>query len=260
MLALSLTPHPEERLRASCRTSTSPVGGSLAYLLWDLVHMVSNLGLYRNLIVESATHHVGYMVMISSTWEPHCGNFAFPVLYFGELSSIFLNARRLRCHACHPRRAALPHATRRRAQAAGLAGAWASFFFALTFFVSRVVVMGTAAPSEAPRGRGYPAGATAAQPRPAPPCMQAGLEAARAASGAAEARRASSLAPRRRLALSLRPRAQAEPAAAALLPRAHAGYVRAQPYWFGKVVNGVPHAGQAESERGRGREASRGEG
>lgn len=94
-LLLSIEPYPEDtsvyyvplehlRLAACCL---------FAFFFWDLLHMLTNLRLYRNEVLEQGVHHVLYMLMILLNIDSTYYNYAFPILYLGELSSLFLNVR-----------------------------------------------------------------------------------------------------------------------------------------------------------------------
>ena len=95
-LLLSIEPHPEDasayyvppehiRLVACCLA---------AFFFWDLLHMLTNLRLYgRDVVLEQGVHHVLYMVMMVLNIDATYYNYAFPILYMGELSSLFLNVR-----------------------------------------------------------------------------------------------------------------------------------------------------------------------
>jgi len=94
-LLLSIEPHPKDasayyvppehlRLVACCL---------FAFFFWDLLHMLTNLRLYRHVVLEQGVHHVLYMLMMMLNIDSTYYNYAFPILYMGELSSLFLNIR-----------------------------------------------------------------------------------------------------------------------------------------------------------------------
>lgn len=94
-----------------------------SYLLWDLTHILHHRGVHGKTLVEQVTHHLCFMAMMTANQKVLWFNWAFPVLYIGELSTFFLNVRLLY------RKFEMPEL-------------WVSASFALIFFLTRVVAMG----------------------------------------------------------------------------------------------------------------------
>ena len=102
----------------------TPVGCVFfAYLLWDLSHILFHCAIYAKCVAETAVHHVGFLLMMLINQRVLWFNYAFPVLYIGELSTFFLNTRLLY------RKFEVPEL-------------WASACFALSFALTRIFLMG----------------------------------------------------------------------------------------------------------------------
>jgi len=113
-----------EALRHIPHRDINPVGTSFfAYLLWDLSHILSNRHVHAKIVGENLLHHGCFMAMMLANQKVLWFNYAFPVLYIGELSTFFLSLR-----VCY-RKMNVPEL-------------WVSACFALTFALTRVVVMG----------------------------------------------------------------------------------------------------------------------
>jgi hypothetical protein len=94
-----------------------------SYLLWDLVHIHWHRGVHKRNLVEASVHHSCFLIMMLVNQGVLWFNYAFPVLYIGELSTVFLDARLLY-------------------RKFDMEEVWASAAFALTFAVTRIVLMG----------------------------------------------------------------------------------------------------------------------
>ena len=94
-MALQIGAHPEDASAYYVPHQYIRTSGSilLAYFTWDLLHMGTHLRLYRKALPEQAVHHLCFMLAMLINADTTWYNYAFPVLYFGELSSVFLNIR-----------------------------------------------------------------------------------------------------------------------------------------------------------------------
>lgn len=93
------------------------------YLLWAGTNLFINRRVFANEFVTQLMHHGVFLSMIALNKHTLWLNYAFAVLYLGEMSTIFLNIRlfyrELKCEET-----------------------WASALFALSFFFTRIVVFG----------------------------------------------------------------------------------------------------------------------
>lgn len=93
------------------------------YLFWDLSHYLLNRKIYAKTIVEQVVHHILFICMIGLNRNTLWCNYAFAVMYLGELSSFFLNLRLVY-------------------RSIGKKEILISAAFAATFTVTRVIVLG----------------------------------------------------------------------------------------------------------------------
>jgi hypothetical protein len=97
---------------------------SIAYFVYDLLFIVLHSKLYSTAtLVENFVHHSVVLTMLWINKDTTWYNFMMPVLSFGEVSTIALNIRQI-------------YRLLNRSEL------WVSALFAVTFFVSRVVVLG----------------------------------------------------------------------------------------------------------------------
>ncbi|KAL1496071.1 hypothetical protein AB1Y20_014698 [Prymnesium parvum] len=102
----------------------NPIGSVFfAYLLWDLMHVFLNRRVHAKILKESVVHHLCFMGMMLANRTVLWFNYCFPVLYIAELSTFFLSLR-----VCY-KKLDIPEM-------------WVSASFAVTFAVTRVLLMG----------------------------------------------------------------------------------------------------------------------
>lgn len=152
LLLLSIEPHPEDPSVSFVPNDlvTTVGSGLFAFLTWDLIHMATNMKVYGKEVLEMTVrtrprdprcrhppvlaptvcplcarpqlHHGLYMAMMTMNMDSTYYNYCFALLYFGELSTLFLNIRTAY-------------------RLLGWAELWASKLFALSFFLARIVLM-----------------------------------------------------------------------------------------------------------------------
>ena len=99
-------------------------GGVLGgFLLWDGLHYVAHRTIYAKELAMQLLHHGVLFVMLWLNHDTLWFNYAFPVMYAGELSTFFLNVRLMY-------------------RALGVTELWASVAFAAAFFTTRVLLFG----------------------------------------------------------------------------------------------------------------------
>jgi len=94
----------------------------LAYLSWDLTHLLTEPRFLR-VPWKYVLHHLAYIGLVLVNRDTVEFNYVFPLLYVQDLSSVFLNLRRI-CHEF------------------GWDDTYVSLTFVVTFFLMRVVLHG----------------------------------------------------------------------------------------------------------------------
>lgn len=124
-LITSIVPHNEFAvLRHIPLQTLDTVGGVfVAYLLWDLQHLVRHRELFASELIEQLAHHGCFFAMMLLNGDERSFNYAFPFIYLGELSTLFLNIRTMY-------------------KALGREELWVSLCFAVSFFVTRILLFG----------------------------------------------------------------------------------------------------------------------
>jgi hypothetical protein len=101
-----------------------PVGAIfIGFLMWDLVHYLMHGRVYRSELLTQLLHHAGFFSMLYLNKGTLPLNYAFPILYLGEISTLFLNLRLIYRSFQWPEMVY-------------------SALFALSFFVTRVLFIG----------------------------------------------------------------------------------------------------------------------
>jgi hypothetical protein len=101
-----------------------PVGAIfIGFLLWDLVHYLMHGRVYHAELLTQLLHHSGFFAMLYLNKGTLPLNYAFPILYLGEISTLFLNIRLIY-------------------RSFGWPEQLYSALFALAFFVTRVLFIG----------------------------------------------------------------------------------------------------------------------
>lgn len=101
-----------------------PVGAIfIGFLLWDLVHYLMHGRVYRSELFTQLLHHAGFFAMLYLNKGTLPLNYAFPILYLGEISTLFLNMRLIY-------------------RSFGWTEIAYSALFALSFFVTRILFIG----------------------------------------------------------------------------------------------------------------------
>ena len=95
----------------------------IGFLLWDLIHYVMHSNVYKSELVSQLFHHFGFFTMLYINKHTLPINYAFPILYLGEISTFFLNIRLIY-------------------RSFGWNELFYSGWFAVTFTVTRVVLIG----------------------------------------------------------------------------------------------------------------------
>mmetsp|Transcript_14575 Transcript_14575/g.24263 ORF Transcript_14575/g.24263 Transcript_14575/m.24263 type:complete len:283 (-) Transcript_14575:205-1053(-) len=95
----------------------------VSFLVWDMLHSLLNWNLFSDELLEQMAHHGGFMLMMFLNGDTRWFNYIFPLLYYGELSTVFLNIRAI-------------------CKELGTPVLVASALFALSFFATRVLVFG----------------------------------------------------------------------------------------------------------------------
>ena len=99
-------------------------GGVLGgFLFYDLVHYIAHRAIYTKDLATQLLHHGVLFGMLWLNRNTLWFNYAFPVMYAGELSTSFLNVRLVY-------------------RALGATEQWASIAFAAAFFSTRVLLFG----------------------------------------------------------------------------------------------------------------------
>jgi hypothetical protein len=99
-------------------------GGVLGgFLFYDLVHYIAHRAIYTKDLATQLLHHGVLFGMLWLNRNTLWFNYAFPVMYAGELSTLFLNVRLVY-------------------RALGATEQWASIAFAAAFFSTRVLLFG----------------------------------------------------------------------------------------------------------------------
>ena len=93
------------------------------FLLWDSAHYLAHPTTYAKALGEMVLHHSAFLAMLYLNRNSLWCNFAFPLLYVGEWSTLFLNGRII-CRVLHVKELAF------------------SAGFALLFLLTRVVAFG----------------------------------------------------------------------------------------------------------------------
>jgi len=102
----------------------NPVGSMFAgFLIWDLVHYCMYLKIYQSELASQFIHHTAFLTMLSLNRGTLPVSYAFPILYFGEISTFFLNIRLIYRNL-------------------GWGEKVFSALFAITFFVARILLIG----------------------------------------------------------------------------------------------------------------------
>lgn len=100
------------------------VGGCFAaFLLWDSAHTLMHSVTYAKAMVENLVHHAAFLSMLLLNRNTLWCNYVFPLLLMAEWSTLLLNARVIY-------------------RLLGRTETLVSALFALTFFVTRIVVFG----------------------------------------------------------------------------------------------------------------------
>ena len=93
------------------------------FLLWDSAHTLMHSRTYAKAMVENLVHHVAFLSMLFLNRDTLWGNYIFPLLLMGEWSTLLLNLRVIY-------------------RLLGRSEVAISALFALTFFLTRIVIFG----------------------------------------------------------------------------------------------------------------------
>eukprot|EP00308_Calcidiscus_leptoporus_P009288 CAMPEP_0119361712 /NCGR_PEP_ID=MMETSP1334-20130426/8967_1 /TAXON_ID=127549 /ORGANISM="Calcidiscus leptoporus, Strain RCC1130" /LENGTH=244 /DNA_ID=CAMNT_0007376797 /DNA_START=160 /DNA_END=894 /DNA_ORIENTATION=+ len=94
-----------------------------AFLSWDLLYLLRHRRIFAQLLTSTLFHHVVLLGMLWLNKDTLWFNYAFPLMYAGELSTFFLNVRLLY-------------------RESGISEMWVSATFAITFFLTRILLLG----------------------------------------------------------------------------------------------------------------------
>jgi hypothetical protein len=95
----------------------------VGFLMWDCAHYLMHARTYAKALVENLVHHVAFLAMAYLNRDSLWCNFAFPLLLMGEWSTLLLNVRIIY-------------------RLLGWQEILVSAGFAMTFFVTRIIVFG----------------------------------------------------------------------------------------------------------------------